>query len=315
MPSRIWVLSSPNVGDSVTHLEGRDGIVNGTRRIPRWYPGIAVAAPHRTGHRRRARRAGRPGRLGHQRAGLWGRRAAARLRPRRAPGPDRRAGRGREPGRRARRLAGPGRAGAAHPPRAGRLGRPRDPRAGGIAGSAAVRTRNRRAEPAGADVAAPDRGRAADRAPGKDVNAGIIGHVEDGSVMAKPGSVFSEAELAYLHGQRRLGRVATIGADGTPHVTPVGWAHNAALDTIDVTGHGLEQTKKFRDAERTGRAAIVIDDLASVSPWRPRAIEVRGRAEALRTPQALIRIHPERIISWGLGPGRSARTVTRPGAP
>jgi pyridoxamine 5'-phosphate oxidase family protein len=132
--------------------------------------------------------------------------------------------------------------------------------------------------------------------------------------MAKAGSVFTEAELTYLHGQQLLGRVATVGADGTPHVAPVGWAHNAELDTIDVTGHGLEQTKKFRDVERTGRAAIVIDDLASVSPWRPRAIEVRGRAKALRAPEVLIRIHPERIVSWGLGPGRNARTVARPAA-
>ena len=133
--------------------------------------------------------------------------------------------------------------------------------------------------------------------------------------MAKPGSVFSQAELAYLHSQQLLGRIATVGADGTPHVAPVGWVHNAALDTIDVAGHGLEQTKKFRDVQRTGRAAIVIDDLASVSPWRPRAIEVRGRADALRAPEVLIRIHPERIVSWGLGPGRNARTVTRPAAP
>ena len=125
-------------------------------------------------------------------------------------------------------------------------------------------------------------------------------------------SAFTDAELAYLHGQRLLGRVATVGADGTPHVAPVGWAHNADLDTIDVTGHGLEQTKKFRDVARTGRAAIVIDDLASVRPWRPRAIEVRGPAEALRTPEALIRIHPERIVSWGLGNGRSSRKVDAP---
>jgi PPOX class F420-dependent enzyme/OxyR family protein len=130
-----------------------------------------------------------------------------------------------------------------------------------------------------------------------------------------PGGKLVFHVFAALHGQRRLGRVATVGADGTPHVAPVGWTHNAALDTIDVTGHGLEQTKKFRDVERTGRAAIVIDDLASVSPWRPRAVEVRGRAEALRPPEVLIRIHPARIISWGLGPGRSARTVTRPATP
>ena len=116
-------------------------------------------------------------------------------------------------------------------------------------------------------------------------------------------------------GQRLLGRIATVGADGTPHVAPVGWAYNSALDTIDVTGHGMEQTKKFRDVGRTGRAAIVIDDLASTSPWRPRAIEVRGRAEALPAPEGLIRIHPERIVSWGHGPGRNARTVTRAASP
>lgn len=80
------------------------------------------------------------------------------------------------------------------------------------------------------------------------------------------GSVFTEAELEYLHGERRLGRVATVGQDGTPHVVPSGWTHNVALDTIDVTGRELEETKKFKDVARSGRAAIVIDDLASVNP-------------------------------------------------
>jgi pyridoxamine 5'-phosphate oxidase family protein len=122
-------------------------------------------------------------------------------------------------------------------------------------------------------------------------------------------SVFTEAELGYLTGGRQLGRLATVGADGTPHVVPVGWIYNAARDTIDIGGRELEQSKKFRDAARSGRAAIVIDDLASTDPWRPRAIEVRGRAEAIAMPTALIRIHPERIISWGLGEPRSARTV------
>jgi Pyridoxamine 5'-phosphate oxidase len=36
-------------------------------------------------------------------------------------------------------------------------------------------------------------------------------------------SSFSDTELAYLTGDRRLGRVATVGKDGTPHVAPVGW--------------------------------------------------------------------------------------------
>ena len=122
-------------------------------------------------------------------------------------------------------------------------------------------------------------------------------------------SVFTEAELRYLAGGRQLGRIATVGADGTPHVVPVAWIYNAARDTIDIGGSELVQTKKFRDVARTGRAAIVIDDLASTDPWHPRGVEVRGRGEAIPLPTALIRIHPERIVSWGLEGRRSARTV------
>jgi pyridoxamine 5'-phosphate oxidase family protein len=112
-------------------------------------------------------------------------------------------------------------------------------------------------------------------------------------------SAFTDRELAYLQGERRLGRTATVGKDGTPHVAPVGWSYNVDHDTIDVGGRDFEQSKKYRDVRTTGRAAIVIDDLASTNPWRPRGIEVRGRAEALEQP-ALIRIHPERIVSWGI---------------
>ena len=116
-------------------------------------------------------------------------------------------------------------------------------------------------------------------------------------------SVFSEAELSYLLGERRLGRIATTGKDGTPHVVPVGWSYNAEHDSIDVGGHDLERTKKYRDVERSGRAAIVIDDLASTDPWRPRAVEARGRSEVISGARPLIRIHPERVVSWGLESG------------
>jgi pyridoxamine 5'-phosphate oxidase family protein len=125
-------------------------------------------------------------------------------------------------------------------------------------------------------------------------------------------SVFTEKELAYLEGERRLGRIATV-ADGTPHVVPVGWSYNRAEETIDVSGFELERTKKYRDVQRNGRAAIVIDDVASVDPWRVRGIEIRGRAEARSHPRSLIRIHPERVISWGIESDaigvRHARTV------
>ncbi len=123
-------------------------------------------------------------------------------------------------------------------------------------------------------------------------------------------SVFREAELRYLAGGRQLGRIATVGADGTPHVVPVAFFYNAARDTIDIGGHELERTKKFRDVARTGRVAIVIDDLASTDPWHPRGIEIRGRGEAIALPTPLIRIHPERIVVWGLE-GGAARARLR----
>ena len=128
--------------------------------------------------------------------------------------------------------------------------------------------------------------------------------------------IFTEAESAYLSGERLLARMATVGRDGTPHVVPVGWRFRPGQDVVEVAGHDLEATKKFRDAARSGRAAIVVDDLASIDPWRPRGVEIRGRAEAVAGPRPLIRIHPERIVSWGLVSDevgrREARTVVRP---
>ena len=115
-------------------------------------------------------------------------------------------------------------------------------------------------------------------------------------------SAFTVAELRYLTDapRERLARLATVGADGTPHVVPVGWLYDVALDGIVIGGIHLDATKKFRDVRRTGRAAVVIDDLAGTDPWQPRGIEIRGRAEAISGPRSVIRIHPERIVSWGL---------------
>jgi pyridoxamine 5'-phosphate oxidase family protein len=126
---------------------------------------------------------------------------------------------------------------------------------------------------------------------------------EDGHA-ASPSGAFDAAELAFLRSSTELARIATVGADGTPHVTPTGWNYNPELDTIDVRGIDLAQTKKYRDVARNGRVAIVIDDV--LPPWHPRAVEVRGRAEAIGGPSPVIRIHPERVVSWGLDRPRPA---------
>jgi pyridoxamine 5'-phosphate oxidase family protein len=129
-------------------------------------------------------------------------------------------------------------------------------------------------------------------------------------------SAFRDAEIEYLN-EQRLGRLATVGADGTPHVVPVAFRYNPATDAIEVGGRRMGATKKFRDVARTGRAALVVDDVRA--PWRPRMIEIRGEAEALPAggpsvmegfgPE-LIRIRPKRIVSWGLDDEEaSARSV------
>jgi pyridoxamine 5'-phosphate oxidase family protein len=121
-------------------------------------------------------------------------------------------------------------------------------------------------------------------------------------------SVFTPAEIAYLESQR-LGRLATVGPDGQPHVVPVGFRYDPVADTIDTGGHSVATTKKYRDVLRNARIAFVVDDLASVDPWHVRGIEVRGDAEVLDSggqeigpgfAPEVIRIRPRRIVSWGI---------------
>jgi pyridoxamine 5'-phosphate oxidase family protein len=118
-------------------------------------------------------------------------------------------------------------------------------------------------------------------------------------------SVFSPAELAYL-GERRLGRLATVDPAGLPHLVPLGWGYNPALDVIDVSGRDFARTAKFRYAKANPNVALLVDDV--LPPWRPRAVMVRGRAEALLEAAGadgqalgpLLRIRPVQVLSWGL---------------
>lgn len=113
---------------------------------------------------------------------------------------------------------------------------------------------------------------------------------------------FTAAELAYLS-TPRLGRLATADADGAPHVVPVGWTYNTELGTIDISGRNFAATRKYRNVQTNPRAAFVVDDVAP--PFRPRCVTIQGHAQALDPAQsggteAMIRITPHKISSWGL---------------
>ncbi|MGW6336715.1 PPOX class F420-dependent oxidoreductase [Nocardia rhamnosiphila] len=113
--------------------------------------------------------------------------------------------------------------------------------------------------------------------------------------------------IDYLAGQR-LGRLATVAPDGAPQNNPVGFRYNPELGTIDIAGWNMGRSRKFRNLARNNRVAFVVDDIASVRPWRVRCLEIRGTAEALTDTvtyigpeeSELIRIHPERVIAFGL---------------
>lgn len=131
-------------------------------------------------------------------------------------------------------------------------------------------------------------------------------------------SRFTPAEIEYLRSQR-LGRLATVNEHGDLHVVPVGFRYNADDDTVDIGGHDIVPTRKYREALRHGRVAFVIDDFG---PSRgPRFIEVRGTVQAFSEGGAMInpnfapdilRITPTYIVSLGVNDefaGPAARPI------
>jgi pyridoxamine 5'-phosphate oxidase family protein len=138
-------------------------------------------------------------------------------------------------------------------------------------------------------------------------------------------SLLSKEERAYLADQP-LGRLATVTAGGRPQNSPVGFSYDDETGVIDIGGWTMGQTRKFANVGTTHVAALVVDDLVSTDPWTVRGIEIRGRAEALTGQEPknsysspdIIRLHPIRIISWGLDPkhpGMQGRDVGGPDSP
>jgi pyridoxamine 5'-phosphate oxidase family protein len=112
---------------------------------------------------------------------------------------------------------------------------------------------------------------------------------------------FTQIEIEYLKTQS-LGRLATVQPDGTLQASPVGFTYNADLGTIDIGGYNMTASRKYRNVVDNGRAAFVVDDIVSVQPWRIRCLEIRGKGEGIDAAEgAIIRVHPQRIISFGIG--------------
>ncbi|GII61141.1 PPOX class F420-dependent oxidoreductase [Sphaerisporangium krabiense] len=128
--------------------------------------------------------------------------------------------------------------------------------------------------------------------------------------------VFTRAELDYLATQR-VGRLATVSPGGQVQNNPTGFFVDADAGVILIGGHAMGASKKFRNVQRGSTVAFVVDDLATIDPWAPRGIEIRGTAVALTGQEPplpylsgeIIRITPTKIISWNLDGPRASRPV------
>jgi pyridoxamine 5'-phosphate oxidase family protein len=110
-------------------------------------------------------------------------------------------------------------------------------------------------------------------------------------------------------------RLATVGANGMPHVIPIAVFHDPEADTLVIGANSsygesvMASSKKFRDAQRQPKVALVLDDSG------PRILEVRGHAEAhldggaeagkrVGSPfefnRAWIEIRPSRVVTVGI---------------
>lgn len=99
--------------------------------------------------------------------------------------------------------------------------------------------------------------------------------------------MFSDSELEFLRSQR-IGRFATVGPSGWPHVVPVTYAVNddGSLD-FDVDG------VKLRNLTAEPRAAMVVDTMGP-----RRGVTVQGRVALIAPERA--RLVPVHKFSWGL---------------
>jgi pyridoxamine 5'-phosphate oxidase family protein len=99
--------------------------------------------------------------------------------------------------------------------------------------------------------------------------------------------VFTAAELDFLRSQR-IGRFATVGPSGWPHVVPVMYTMNDD-GSLDFDDDGV----KLRNLVAEPRAAMVVD---AMGPRR--GVAMQGQASLIAPERA--RLQPVRKFAWGL---------------
>jgi pyridoxamine 5'-phosphate oxidase family protein len=119
-------------------------------------------------------------------------------------------------------------------------------------------------------------------------------------------SIYSEPEIQYLKSQR-LARIATATRQGKPDVSPVGFEFDGMHFFIGSHSQDIFfTTRKYKNVRDGNKeVALVIDDLESIQPWKPRGMKINGAAEIVEHngmfgPGKYLKITPSITWSWGI---------------
>ena len=128
--------------------------------------------------------------------------------------------------------------------------------------------------------------------------------------------MLSRAEADYLKTQR-LARIASASPKGVPEVSPVGFEFDGRYFWVGSHSQDIfSKTRRYKNIMKgNARVSIVVDDLESVDPWKPRGIKVNGTAEVMEHDGMFgngkyIRITPRVSVSWGIEPAKKGQWST-----
>jgi pyridoxamine 5'-phosphate oxidase family protein len=129
--------------------------------------------------------------------------------------------------------------------------------------------------------------------------------------------MLSALEIQYLKTQR-LARIATASSQGEPEVSPVAFEYDGKYFYIGSHDQSIFfRTRRYKNIKNGNtRVCLVIDDLESIDPWKPRAIKVHGTAEVVEHEGifgkgSYLRITPRVTVSWGIEPVKDGQWYSK----
>lgn len=129
--------------------------------------------------------------------------------------------------------------------------------------------------------------------------------------------MLSGSEIEYLKSQR-LARIATVSRNGIPEVSPVAFEYDDGYFYVGSHDQSIFfKTQRYKNiTSGNTNVSLVIDDLVSIVPWKPRGIKVSGRAEILEHDGrfgkgSYIRINPRVTVSWGIEPSMNGQFFSK----